>query len=306
MHSLTLIRPVALLTATALLWSTSAIAQSTTTETEATAPATQTPAVPAPTVDTVVATVNGTEITLGEVIAVRQGLPEQYQELPDEVLLNGLVQQMADQILLENAAIADKLDQKPTVKLAIKNQTRAVLADSYMTDALIARVNEEAVAAAYKTQFQDAEPVAEVRAAHILVPEEAKAVEIKKLIDEGADFAAMAAEHGTDGTSARGGDLGWFAHDQMVPEFADAAFAMDPGAISDPVQTPFGWHLIKMEEKRDRPAPPLDDVRGEIINALSESASNAVVGELRNAAKIEMLTDAVSPAAIRADDLLAD
>jgi peptidyl-prolyl cis-trans isomerase C len=145
-----------------------------------------------------------------------------------------------------------------------------------------------------------------MRAAHILVDKVETAKEIKAKLDGGADFAALAAEHGTDGTASRGGELGWFVHEQMVPEFADAAFAMEPGTVSDPVQSPFGWHLIKLEERRERPAPPLDEVRDQILEELARQAQTEVLGQLREDAEIERGTGAVPPSAIRNDALITE
>ena len=113
-----------------------------------------------------------------------------------------------------------------------------------------------------------------MRAGHILVETEEKAKDLKSQLDAGADFAALAAEHGTDGTAQRGGDLGWFVHSEMVPEFADAAFAMEPGTISDPVKSAFGWHLIKLDERRDRPAPALEEVKDALLGEVIQQTRN--------------------------------
>jgi peptidyl-prolyl cis-trans isomerase C len=256
--------------------------------------------------DTVLATVAGTPITLGELIAVRQGLPEQYQQLPDEVLMSALVEQLADQILLEQAARQAGLDQSRAIKLTQQNQARAVLAEAYMERTVDERVSEAAVQQAYDAEYGSAEPVEEVRAAHILVEDQAKAQELKAELDQGADFAALAAEHGTDGTAAGGGDLGWFVHGQMVPEFADAAFAMQPGEVSAPVQSPFGWHLIRLDERRERTAPPLADVRAQIVDELTQKAQTDVLAEMRAAAEIERGAGQVPASAIRADALIGE
>ncbi len=260
----------------------------------------------APTADTVLATVAGTPVTLGELIAVRQGLPAQYQQLPDEVLLGALVEQTTDQILLAEAAREAGIDQRRAVQLILENQARAVLAEAYMQQAVEERVTDAAVQEAYEAEFASAEPVEEVRAAHILVDSQEKAEALKAELDEGADFAALAAEHGTDGTAARGGDLGWFVHEQMVPEFADAAFAMQPGEISDPVQSPFGWHLIKLDERRERAAPPIEEVRGQIVEQLTQQAQTDVLTELRQGAEIEPGAGQVPATAIRADEMIAE
>ena len=271
---------------------------------EATAPAT------APAADlsagTVVVTVDDTPITLGEIIAVRQSLPEQYQQLPDEVLMAALVQQLADQQLLANAGHAAGLRSSVTVQLALRNQERAVMADAYMAQQILARVDEAAIQAAYDERFGSAEPAQEVRAAHILVETEELAAELKSQIDAGAEFATLAAEHGTDGTASRGGDLGWFTHEQMVPEFADAAFALEAGSVSDPVQSPFGWHLIKLEEKRDQPVPSIDLVRDELVAQLTDAAQRSLIEELRGSGAVTPPAEPVPDAAVREDALIVE
>ncbi|MEM1162862.1 MAG: peptidylprolyl isomerase [Pseudomonadota bacterium] len=258
------------------------------------------------TADTVVSTIDETPLTLGEIIAIRQTLPQQYQQLPDEVLLAGLIQQMTDQQLMANAAEAAGLEGGRLIQLALKNQRRAVLADAYMAQQILERVNEATIQATYEDLYVNADPVEEVRAAHILVEEESKAQDLKAQLDEGADFAALAAEHGTDGTAARGGDLGYFVNEQMVPEFAEAVFAMQPGDISGPVKSPFGWHLIKMDDRRAKPVPPLEEVRDQIIGDMTKLAEEAIVAEIRAAASIVQPDEKIPAAAIRMDGLLGE
>lgn len=256
--------------------------------------------------DAVVSVIDETPVTLGELIAIRQTLPEQYQNLPDEVLLKALLEQVTDQQLLANAALAAGLDKRKAFVLAIRNQRRAVLADLFMAEEVLRRIDEDTVNDAYQKRILDEPAVTEVRAAHILVEDKTLAEEIKAKLDAGADFASMAAKFGTDGTAQRGGDLGFFVRKQMVPQFADAAFAMKPGEISAPVQTPFGWHVIKLEERRDRPKPKLDAIRANLIKDLTDETTKAILEELRAAATIKAPENTVSPATIRNDDLILE
>ena len=256
--------------------------------------------------DTVVATVAGTPLTLGELVAARRGLPTEFQQLPDEVLMEALVEQLTNQLLLAQAAREAGLDRTPPVQLALTNQERGVLASAYMEQAVTKRLDDAAIEAAYQERYASADPVEEARAAHILVEDEATAQEIKEKLDEGADFAALAAEHGTDATASRGGDLGWFVREQMVPPFAEAVFAMEPGTISGPVETPFGWHVIKLIDKRQRPVPPLDAVRDEIAAELAQAAEAQVLSEIREGVDVQVDSAAVPPSAIRADEILAE
>jgi len=255
-------------------------------------------------VGSALAEVNGVTLTLGELIAIRRALPEQYQSLPDEVLFSGIVDQIIDQMLLAEAARTAGLDKRPAVALNLLNQQRAILADAYLRREVSTRASPEVVEALYKERYLDAPPEQEVRAAHILVEAEEKAAELKAQLDGGADFVALAAEHGTDGTASKGGDLGWFVKSDMVPEFADAAFAMEPGTTSAPVQTPFGWHIIKLEERRDRPAPALDQVQNELLGEAMQQAQLAIVEELRSQATIVRTEPPLPPQSIREDAML--
>lgn len=281
-----------------------ALAQTaTTTEGAAT---TEAPAAEAPEValDSKLAEINGVPLTLGELIAIRRELPAQYQGLPDEVLFTGLTEQLIDQLLLADAAKSAGLDKKPSVALRILSQDRAILAEAYLRHAIEERVTPEAIKALYDERYVNGEPEIEVHAGHILVDSEEKAAEIKAKIDAGGDFAELAKEHGTDGTASQGGDLGWFVQGDMVPEFGDAVFAMEPGTVSGPVKTAFGWHIIKLDERRPRAAPPLEEVQNELANELAGQAQTAVVDELRAAATIVMPETPLPANSIRADALL--
>ncbi|MEO0960499.1 MAG: peptidylprolyl isomerase, partial [Pseudomonadota bacterium] len=181
---------------------------------------------------------------------------------------------------------------------------RAVLAEAYMRAAVEERVDEDAIRAEYDARYAEAEPETEVRAAHILVESEELAKTIRQELDDGADFAELAAEHGTDGTAQRGGDLGYFVKADMVQPFAEAAFEIEPGNVGGPVQTQFGWHLIKVEDKRPRAAPPFEAVAGDIAQELVQDAQRAVVAELREGADVTVTEPGPPAGAFRDDDLL--
>ncbi|MBK0398609.1 peptidylprolyl isomerase [Limibaculum sp. M0105] len=253
----------------------------------------------------VLATVGDREITLGEVISLRRDLPEQYQYLPDEILSQGLLDQLIEQTLLEKAARDAGMDERLDVALSIRNQIRAVLADAWLRVELEKRMTEERLLALYDTQYATTEPEDEVRAAHILVETEEKAKDLLAQLDNGADFAALAAEHGTDGTASRGGELGWFVKGDMVPQFSDAAFATEPGQIAGPVESPFGWHLIKVFERREKPVPTFEEVREELAGEAVQAAQAEIMEELRAGTTVTVAEPPVPAAAIRADDLIA-
>ncbi|MEM6421731.1 MAG: peptidylprolyl isomerase, partial [Pseudomonadota bacterium] len=183
----------------------------------------------------VVVTVDGEELRLGELLVVMEALPAQYQQLPDEILTRGLIEQLVDQYLMARAAEESGVDESTRAAFTLLTRRRASLAESYMIAELDKRVTEDSVRAAYDDEVAEAEPVEEIRASHILVAEEEMAQDLRAQLDGGADFAELAAEHGTDGTAQRGGDLGYFTFEDMVPEFAEAAFEIEVGEIGGPV-----------------------------------------------------------------------
>lgn len=266
------------------------------------APAAATEAAKAYDAGTVVATVNGTTITLGNVIAMRGRLPAQYQSLPDDVLLSGLVDQMIDQQVLADAEAGS--EDPLQVKVTLENERRGILAGLAADEVANTAVTDAAVQAAYDKQVADFKPVPEYNAAHILVDTEDKAKALKAEIDGGADFAELAKANSSDGSAAGGGDLGWFSDGQMVPEFETAVKTLKVGAVSDPVKTQFGWHLIKLTDTRESAAPTLEEVRPQIEDQLKQAAVQAKLETLRAAATIDKPAVEIPPAAIRETDLL--
>ena len=254
------------------------------------------------TADTVVATVNGTNITLGQVIALGQRLPQQYQSMPDDALFKGIVDQ-----LVQQTALAQSLDGKLTKadEINLENNRTGYLASNVVQAAAAAAVTPEALQKAYDAKYATVTPGTEYHAAHILVADEAKAKDLKAQIDGGADFAELAKANSSDGSAASGGDLGWFGVGMMVKPFEDAVVKMQPGQVSDPVQTQFGWHIIKLEETRPAAVPTLDEVKAELSNELQNQAVEAKVKEITDAAKIEKV-EGIDPKLLRDQNLIAN
>ena len=259
------------------------------------------PAARAQEADTVLATVNGTDITLGHVVAMLDRLPEQYQELPDDVLYQGLVDQLIQQQVLADAA---REEITPADELGLENETRAFLAARLIDRTALAPLDDAAVRAAYDEQFGSAEPATEWNASHILVETETEARAIKAQLDDGADFATLAREESTGPSGPNGGELGWFGPGQMVPEFEETVTGMEPGTVSEPVQTQFGWHVVRLNETRDRAAPLLEQVRPQVEQALRTEAVDAEVQRLTEGAAVERNDVEIDPALIRDADLI--
>ncbi len=255
----------------------------------------------APGADTVVAVVNGAEITLGQMIAMRAALPEQYKALPDDALFKGILDQLVQQTLLAQSV-------EPTLskrdRITLENERRGNVSAIALDGVVRAAVTDAALQAAYDAKFKDFQPGTEYHAAHILVDSEEKANEIKAQIEGGVDFADAAKTHGTDGTAANGGDLGWFGAGMMVKPFEDAVVSMQPGELKGPVKTDFGWHLIKLAETRPATAPTLDDVRDELAAEIERDAVTAHLDSLAAGAKIEKPGEGIDPAVLKDESLL--
>ena len=214
-----------------------------------------------PDLGTVVASVNGKDITLGHMIIAHARLPEQYRQLPEDVLFTGILDQ-----LIQQSALADTFegDLPPRAVLSLENETRQVTAAEVVEKIMSEPVDEAEVQAAYEEQYVNQEQGEEYNASHILVDTEEAAKAIKEELENGADFAEVAREKSTGPSGPGGGSLGWFGKGMMVPSFEAAVIALEPGAISDPVQTQFGWHVIKLNETRKTEAPALETVREEL------------------------------------------
>lgn len=269
------------------------------------APAAEAAPVAPASVDTVLATVNGTEITLGNVIAMRERLPEQYQGLPDDVLLQGVLDQLIDQALLAAEVSTDPANDPIAVKVHLENERRASLAAGLVQERIARPVDAAAVQAAYDAQVAAFKPAKEYSASHILVATEDEAKAIETQLKDGGDFAAIAKEKSTDpGSGAQGGSLGWFGAGQMVPEFQAAVEALQPGQISEPVKSQFGWHVVKLDEVRDTAFPPLDQVKAQMEDQVRQQTLEAEITALREKATIVKPEAAIAPSAIRQGDLL--
>ncbi|MGL4322106.1 MAG: peptidylprolyl isomerase [Paracoccaceae bacterium] len=254
----------------------------------------------APTADTVVATVGDTTITLGHMIAVRETLPEQYQSLPDDVLFNGILDQLVQQTALQQSlGTPSRRD-----ALIVENTARQHLSGVALQAVVEAAVTDEAIQAAYDARFKDAVAQTEYNAAHILVDSEEKANALKAEIEAGADFAEVAKANSTDGAAANGGDLGWFGVGMMVKPFEDAVLAAEVGKVTGPVQTDFGWHLLIVKETRVAAQPTIDDLRDELAAEVETKALEAHVATLTEAAAVTKTADGIDPAILRDGALL--
>lgn len=234
------------------------------------------------TADTVVATVNGTEITVGHMIVLRARLPQEYQQLPAEVLYDAILDQLINQTLL--GATKDTMSKAGW--FVVDNEARAVRATEAAADIAETEVTDEAIQAAYDETYGSVAPEKEFNASHILVATEEEAAALVEELNGGADFAELAREKSTGPSGPNGGNLGWFGAGMMVQPFEEAVMALEVGQVSAPVQTQFGWHVIILNETRDKAVPSLDEVRQEITQRLEQEAVQAAIAKLAESAEI--------------------
>ncbi|MDJ0858085.1 MAG: peptidylprolyl isomerase [Dinoroseobacter sp.] len=250
---------------------------------------------------TVLATVGDQEITLGHVIAVQENLPDQYQQLPDDVLYDGILDQLIQQSALAQS-LGDNLSQRAV--LGLQNERRAFLANVVLGGAAKAAVTDAAVETAYNEQYLGGEAGTEYNAAHILVESEEEAQAIIEELGAGAEFAELAKTKSIGPSGPNGGDLGWFSEGMMVAPFENAVIALEVGAISEPVQTQFGWHVIQLNETRDIQPPQLEEVRAEIVAGLEQVAIQEAIESLTAGVAVERSETEIDPALVRDTSLL--
>ncbi|MGO4728067.1 MULTISPECIES: peptidylprolyl isomerase [unclassified Inquilinus] len=279
-------------------------------------PAAAAPATAAPAdADPVAATVNGQPILRSEVLEAINGLPQQYRQMPVEMLVPLMAEQVATARLVADKGIADGLQNDPEVKGRLETAERRIIQDVWLQRQIKARITDQVIQDAYKKYLADNPPQEQVKARHILVDSEDKAKDLIKKLEGGAKFEDLANTNTTDPSGKEsGGDLGWFAKDQMVPEFADAAFKLEKGKYTTtPVKSQFGWHVILVEDKRTLPQPTLDEVKPQLEEQLSQSLVPQIIAEVKKGATIVVMgqdgkplpppsTDAPAPGAAPGTD----
>ncbi len=235
----------------------------------------------------VVARVGDKEIHQSDLAAAAAGLPEQFRGLPPQVLYPMLLDQVIDREALVVAARKQGLEKDPKVQEQMRAADDRVLQNALLSREVGPTLTEAAVRARYDQEYAGKPGPEEVHAEHILVPTKEQAEKIIAELKGGADFAELAKKNSTDPGAANGGDLGWFKKGDMVPAFADAAFSLKPGEVDpQPVQTQFGWHVIKVLDKRQAPPPPLEQVQEQIRQQLVREGVQKAVTEAKKGLQI--------------------
>ena len=235
-----------------------------------------------------VATVDGEVISLEDVMAAAQEIPPEYRQAPMETYFDQLVAELIDTHLAADAARAAKLDDDEAVIKAIERAADRVLAQAFLTATVNEEITEEAINNAYQALVADTASRETVTASHILVEARDAAMDIIAKLNDGGDFAALAKEFSTGPSGPNGGELGSFGRGQMVPAFEAAVFAMPVGSFSaEPVQTQFGWHIIKVANREVQPAPEIDAVRSQLVSNLQRQVLGRMLESLRAKANVE-------------------
>jgi peptidyl-prolyl cis-trans isomerase C len=238
--------------------------------------------------DTVVARVNGAALRLSDVEAAQKALPLQMQSVPLAQIYPMLLDRMIDGMLVVDAARKEHLDQSAEVQQRLQLLEDRLLQQAYVEELVKSAENDDKLKAGYQKMITQKPAQQEVHARHILVKTEAEANSIINQLNKGADFATLAKKYSTDPGAASGGDLGYFTRDDMVPAFAAAAFALQPGQYTKtPVKTQFGWHVILVVDRRVKAPPTFEQARQEVSHKLARDIVQAKVKELRSEAKVE-------------------
>ena len=235
-----------------------------------------------------VAKVDGENIFLSEILEMAKQLPREYQKLSLDTVFPSLLSRAIDARLVRNAGIKKGFSTDPEVKKRLKEIEGQIVSEVFLKKTISSQITETALQKLYAETKSEMAGEEEVKARHILLNDEDKAIKLIKSLKDGAEFSGTAAKHSTGPSASSGGDLGWFTRGQMVPEFSEAAFKLKPGQIVDkPVKTQFGWHIILVEDRKKAAPPSFDEAQGQLASKLSQTLLAGLLEKLRGNAEIE-------------------
>jgi peptidyl-prolyl cis-trans isomerase C len=240
--------------------------------------------------DPIVAKVNGADIRQSDLNAAEEDIGQNLPPMAPDAKRDYLITYVTDMLIIAKAAEAKKIGDSADFKRKLDIARNKLLMEGLLTAEAKTAVNDDAMKKVYAEATKQMGEEKEVHARHILVEKEDEAKAVLADLKKGGDFVAIAKEKSKDpGSKESGGDLGYFTKDQMVPEFAEVAFKLDKGQLSDPVKTQFGWHVLKVEDKRNRPIPEFDKVKDQIETYVVRKAQADLVTKLRGEAKVEKI-----------------
>ena len=251
---------------------------------------------------TVLVSVNGEDITVGNIISFQSRLSDQYQSMEDSVLFDGILKQLIQQTILSQKVNIHS----DRIKYALENQTRAFLSTELVGNLSETEVIESEIESLYVKFSTDIERKKEYNASHILVETETEAEELLLRLKNGADFSELAKTYSTGPSGAQGGNLGWFGQGAMVPTFENAVIKLKINELSVPVQTQFGWHLIKLNDVRKTPVPTIEEVRKELITEIKKKKIDFEMSKIIDSADVIYSDLEIDPKIIREVSMLND
>ena len=251
---------------------------------------------------TVLVSVNGEDITVGNVISFQSRLSDQYQSMEDSVLFDGILKQLIQQTILSQKVNIHS----DRIKYALENQTRAFLSTELVGNLSETEVIESEIESLYVKFSTDIERKKEYNASHILVETETEAEELLLRLKNGVDFSELAKTYSTGPSGAQGGNLGWFGQGAMVPTFENAVIKLKIDEVSVPVQTQFGWHLIKLNDVRKTPVPTIEQVRKELITEIKKKKIDFEMSKIIDSADVIYSDLEIDPKIIREVSMLND
>jgi len=251
---------------------------------------------------TVLVSVNGENITVGNIISFQSRLSDQYQSMEDSVLFDGILKQLIQQTILSQKVNIHS----DRIKYALENQTRAFLSTELVGNLSETEVIESEIESLYVKFSTDIERKKEYNASHILVETETEAEELLLRLKNGADFSELAKTYSTGPSGAQGGNLGWFGQGAMVPTFENAVIKLKIDELSVPVQTQFGWHLIKLNDVRKTLVPTIEEVRKELITEIKKKKIDLEMSKIIDSADVIYSDLEIDPKIIREVSMLND
>ena len=252
--------------------------------------------------NTILATVGETKITLGHVIALQSRLTTQYRNLDDSTLFNGILDQ-----LIQQAVVAENVKKRnfSEIKYEYENQVRTYLANLHIEKITLRKLSETRIKEFYESQYKASRSGKEFNASHILLETESEALEVQNMLRESKEFSELAKTRSTGPSGPNGGNLGWFSKGMMVPPFEKAVLVLKVGEISDPIQTQYGWHIIKLVDVREKAIPTLDEARSEIEQALRQEDVKIEIQSLTSKTKVIRSEISIDPSIIRNTELIS-
>lgn len=251
---------------------------------------------------TVLVSVNGEEITLGNVISFQSRLSAEYKGMNDSDLFDGILRQLIQQTIL-----SQQIDiESRNIEYGLENHVRAFLANELVANLSKIEVTEKEVKNLYFDFSENFKPKTEFNASHILLEKKSEAIEILDKLKNGSDFSELARVYSTGPSGQNGGNLGWFGKGAMVPTFEKAVFSLKVNEVSEPIETQFGWHLIKLIDIRETTAPRIEEVRGELISKIKQNRIEAKINYFTDSANVIFSNLEIDPKIVRQMSILKD